>query len=439
MPNVISTDIHDTWMIDASHEEWTVEKTGSISIDGLAISEDAETGNVVFIRGDIHSETTVEGSTAVESDGHRSKFVVADTSLIDTETGFHFEGGSAHLQNAGLIHVTGTAVLLDESSAQFHLKNSGEITGEVAVQLAQLGNVLNRGEGLISGTDTAIMVADGPNLNNNNTITNKGTISAPVAIDSGDNALLLDNYGTIKGSIEMGSGVLQAEFFDGSVFKGQIGSGDFDATITIHSGAQLSSPLSGLDGNTFYTLFGKVSVAIDENEDGGTDAVATTMKRYHLPDNVENLYMGSLRDNEAIPQSGHGVGNSLDNILMGEKNDILEGRGGNDVLMTYGPAIASVCTLIGGAGDDTFVTIIHRDDTWKTSWDVVQDFIEGEDKIAYVKDDDVTSISDLEIKQHGHDTWIGHNHRNLILKDVDASTLTSDDFQFGYQNLYDHL
>lgn len=88
MPNDISTDVNDTWLIDASNQQWTLEDSGSISVDGTAISEDAnERFNDVFIRGDIHSETTVTGSIAAVMAGYHSKIIVYDTSTIDTETG----------------------------------------------------------------------------------------------------------------------------------------------------------------------------------------------------------------------------------------------------------------------------------------------------------------------------------------------------------------
>lgn len=435
MPNVISTDMHDTWIIDASREEWTLNKTGSISVDGIAISESADQiGNRIFIDGDIRSETTVDGSTAVDSAGRRTKFLVADTSVIHTETGFRFGGDRQHMENAGLIHVAGTAVLVEKSSNRFHLKNSGEITGDVTMVLTGFAGIINDSQGLISGTDTAIVASDGHNFGNFNKILNRGTISAPVAIDGGSADFQLYNYGNIKGNIELSSGSLEAEFFGRSVFRGQIEPGDFGARITIHHGARFSSPISGLDGNTHYILLGNVSAAISESKDGGADSVATSMKQYHLPDNVENLYMNSLLTDGHIPNSGHGIGNSLDNIMIGEKNDILEGLGGGDILMSYGPSTTSVCTMIGGAGDDTFVTRVRLGDDWKTSWDVITDFVEGQDKIAFLPFPHVHSIDDLEITQHGKDTWIGHDHKSLILKDFDASTLTSHDFQFDYEN-----
>lgn len=285
---------------------------------------------------------------------------------------------------------------------------------------------MNLRHGLISGTDTAITGTGDAN------VVNKGTISAPVAIDAP--VVSLENHGKITGDIDA-SQVLQAQFFSGTVFKGEIEPGDFGAYITIYGGARLDSPLSGLDGNTSYTLIGKTSAVIDENENGGLDRVITTMKNYVLPDNVEDLDMGNgLYQNSPLPKSGHGIGDSLDNILAGEKNDILEGHAGNDILMHYdGSQAPSVCTFIGGAGDDTFVTYVHRGGTWKNQWDVVEDFVKGKDKIAYLEDHRV-SFSGLDITQHDDDTWIGFNHRDLILKDVDASTLTSDDFQFSYEN-----
>jgi Ca2+-binding RTX toxin-like protein len=90
--------------------------------------------------------------------------------------------------------------------------------------------------------------------------------------------------------------------------------------------------MEGGKGNDTYRVDNRKDCVI-ENRGEGIDTVETTLSRYELGSNVENLtYVGT--------GSFDGEGNRLDNVIKGGSGkDYLDGEGGND-------------TLVGGAGND---------------------------------------------------------------------------------------
>ncbi|WP_298955016.1 VCBS domain-containing protein [uncultured Methylobacterium sp.] len=81
---------------------------------------------------------------------------------------------------------------------------------------------------------------------------------------------------------------------------------------------------------------------VTELPGGGNDTVRTSLTRYTLDANVETLvYIGR--------PTFHGIGNDLDNLILGGRNsDRLEGAGGSD-------------TMVGGTGNDTYTVDDARD------------------------------------------------------------------------------
>jgi Ca2+-binding RTX toxin-like protein len=66
---------------------------------------------------------------------------------------------------------------------------------------------------------------------------------------------------------------------------------------------------------------------------------------------LDNLTLGTISDPFSIDLDLTGYGNSLPNVMIGNRGDnLLDGRGGNDTLVATG----GVDTLIGGAGADRF-------------------------------------------------------------------------------------
>ena len=114
----------------------------------------------------------------------------------------------------------------------------------------------------------------------------------------------------------------------------------------------------GGDGNDIYSVDNRGDCVI-EKADEGIDLVLSSIS-YKLGDNLENLALFDC----AIT----GTGNELRNIIAGNDQDnIINGKGGHD-------------TLLGGGGSDMFVF----DAPDATSWDDINDFESGVDKLAFV-------------------------------------------------------
>ena len=416
MPKTISDAETSPWLINDSPWTWVLESTGSLSVDGTAIVEDkSESGNTVTINGDIHSNTEQQGSVAFASAGSRTAIDVGTTSLIDTETGFVFTGVAQRLSNSGLIHVDGTGV-----TGSLNLTNEGEITGTDGLNVFDTA-IVNQAGALIHGTDTGI-VSHGNGWGLGTTaITNYGTISGDVAAISSDgNILHLNNYGHITGDVDLSGGNDILTFHGSSRMSGQVDAGDGDDWFYIAHGAKFSDSISGGGGNDYYDFTGgRNRVHISEAADGGTDRVYASFS-YTLAENIETLFLFGHR-------SIIGIGNDQDNTIVGAKgHDTLIGMGGDDVLLN---SQGSNFLLIGGAGDDTFAFDRHKS--------TVQDFTDGEDKLAFTDSSGITSFDKATIEQHGDDTWIGYTnhsgfHLRAILDNTDAATLTASDFEFHF-------
>ena len=103
----------------------------------------------------------------------------------------------------------------------------------------------------------------------------------------------------------------------------------------------LGDTMVGGQGDDYYYVYYPHETII-ENAGEGVDNVIATVN-YVLPDNVENLQLFG---------SKYGIGNSLDNILVGNGNalQLLDGRGGNDVLIAS--AKADIFVMEQGGGID---------------------------------------------------------------------------------------
>ena len=113
------------------------------------------------------------------------------------------------------------------------------------------------------------------------------------------------------------------------------------------------------------------------------------------------------------------TGTAVSDVISGlGGNDELNGLGGNDTL-TGG---AGNDTLDGGGGADEFVFASgHGSDT-------IENFVE-EDNINIT--DGSLTFDDIDVQNAGNDataTWVGGT---ITFKDVDHTTITTDDFTFG--------
>ena len=180
---------------------------------------------------------------------------------------------------------------------------------------------------------------------------------------------------------------------------------------TLSGGAGSANVLIGGIGNDIYivAVLGDSTIEIAGQ---GIDEVRTTFSVYGLQANVENL---TYTDNAA---HGAGVGNALDNIIIGGTgNDELFARAGNDTLRG-GAGAAN--TLLGQEGDDLYIVDATGDS-------VIEFANQGTDTVQTALSQFVlrTNVENLTYTGVGSFTGIGADGDNEI------SGGASDDFLSG--------
>jgi Ca2+-binding RTX toxin-like protein len=174
--------------------------------------------------------------------------------------------------------------------------------------------------------------------------------------------------------------------------------------------------MTGGLGDDHYVVDNAGDRTVEQAGQGG-DTVDSTIT-WTLQANTEYLnLLGTAAINGTGTDAGNVLrGNDAANTLSGlGGNDVIDGKGGNDRV----DGGAGDDTLTGGAGADVFVTGQGRD--------VVLDYVDGTDKIAVVGWSAWTSLT-----QQGADTVVTFSSGDsVVLKNVQASTVTSADFQFG--------
>lgn len=251
-------------------------------------------------------------------------------------------------------------------------------------------------DGTISADDTGIFIVGPIESAGLTIITNRGTISAATGIDGGNDALLINNHGTIE-SYEpvFRSAILASNANDTVNNYGTItGNVALDLGNDIYDGrgGTINGIIFGNDGNDkLYAGVGDNELHGDAGNDtliggagedalnggAGTDRVSYTSATSGVAVNLSKpeLNIGdALGDTytsiEELAGSRHAdslSGNSLNNRILGlEGNDFLNGSTGND-------------TLTGGGGNDTFVftTALNA----STNVDTITDFNVVDDRI----------------------------------------------------------
>lgn len=195
--------------------------------------------------------------------------------------------------------------------------------------------------------------------------------------------------------------------------------------------ASFPATLTGLGGNDTY-LLGSSGVAGDyaviEAAGDGVDTVESLMD-YTLDAQVENLILAESRSS-VTPNSVHGTGNELDNLIIGNTGDnVLDGGDGNDVLV--GGLFRSVESffvfgtgsdiLIGGTGDDVLMAdggnVAFPADGSNGAWLFVgggSDFLENPQREA----------DDLFIGGIGNDIYILHSRQQTVAEFANEGTDT---------------
>lgn len=159
----------------------------------------------------------------------------------------------------------------------------------------------------------------------------------------------------------------------------------------------------------------------------------------------DTIYAGAGDD-----RMGGGYGNDLiyagagdDVVGAGEMDDIVYGEAGNDLLNTA----TGNDTIFGGTGDDRINAGDGNDrmsggtgsDTFvfntfnRGERDVITDFEIGIDtlRMAYISGGtEAVKLSRLDIRQWGEDTVISWKGHQIVLEDITATDLTTQDFLF---------
>jgi Ca2+-binding RTX toxin-like protein len=201
------------------------------------------------------------------------------------------------------------------------------------------------------------------------------------------------------------------------------GNGGDDVFRVAGTGCKYNEGCDTYDGGTGQDTI----VAVGRNVDiglktfsatNGIDVIdfsGVTGKARIVGDSTDNLFDFSavaIKGNASIDAGG---GN--DTLLGSAGNDSLLGNWGNDTL--NGGAGAD--RLSGGSGTDTFA--------FGTDWgqDTVTDFRHGVDKLDF-KGAGVVDLAALSISQLGGDTVIAFDGDQVVLQNVQMTSLTASDY-----------
>lgn len=362
-----------------------------------------QSGNTFKILGSVIALPTgpSPGVAALVTNGANSTVEIGKTGLLSGALGIFAFGADTEITNAGTILATtsgsgGVGIDINSFGNSATISNSGTVSGRIGILLLTSdAEITNEKGGRIIGHEVGVQM-DSTGVGNS--LTNFGTIMAvdpdDFAIQGGDDGDKVVNKGTILGKIDLGDG---------------------DDTFDFRGGL-LDSVVAGGEGDdTLITK--KASVVLSEQADDGIDTVKSTVG-YTLGDNVEQLILLGKKTASATGNTGDNVitGNTGRNLLVGlEGEDQLSGGKGTD-------------TLVGGADADTFIL------TKGGAKDTVTDFIDGED---FIRVDGYSNFNGPEdvaahVKDKGDDVWIVMSRKDiLILRDVDATLITGDDFVFN--------
>ncbi len=233
---------------------------------------------------------------------------------------------------------------VDTTLASYTLSGNVEnLVGDLDTGQTLTGNGGDNGIEAGNGNDTIDGAAG------DDTMTGRGGDDIYVVDSAGDS--VVENAGEGTDTIRTGLGdysiaaLAEVENLTGTASTGQSLTGNSGANvITAGSGDDFldgnggADTLIGGDGDDAYAI-DNAGVTVTEQEDEGTDTIATTLHSFSLAamDNVENL-------EGSFSTVGYDfTGNGLDNVIRGNAgNDTIDGGAGAD-------------TMFGGQGDDVYV------------------------------------------------------------------------------------
>lgn len=433
---------NDTYIVDSTFDVITEAVNGGVDTVRTALSTWTLTGtleNLVFtgtgnaagtgnalansLTGNVGTDTLIAGAGNDTLDGRSGHDKLNGGSGDDIITG----GAGNDTMTGDIGNDVFTFSALDGGGADFitdfkHLQDKLDLSGLGITSLADaLAHTLVNTQGnlvITLGTETITLQGIKSGILTADDFIFASAVD-PLATPMPD-ATLLTPTGT--------AGITLADTsLTGSVVKGTAGNDVL--------GGNAADTLSGGLGHDVYVVT-EAGTSVTEIAGGGIDTVRTTLSAYTLGGNVENLVFtgaGSFR----------GVGNGLDNILVGGNghdslvggagndtlyaaggNDRLNGGAGNDVLIA-GPGAE---TMTGDLGADTFLfTAVRGGGTA-----LITDFHVGEDHLD-LKGLGLHSMADVtaatSVNSSGFAVIAAHGE-TVTLQGVKVADLHAGDFIF---------
>ncbi|MDB5551543.1 MAG: hemolysin-type calcium-binding repeat family protein [Rhizobium sp.] len=347
----------------------------------ISVTPDA-TGSKLAIAGNVSSDAYGIVSWAGEAE-----IMIKSRGVVDAETGVQLGGTDQWLFNYGSITSDLYGVVVEGSATD--VVNEGRISASIGVSVLGDVNLVNGSHGRIVAQDAGVLVAG--SASSSAQLLNRGSIVCDkYAVIGGSSNDIVTNRGRIVGDIDLGGG---QDLFDGR-----------RGTVT--------GTVKGNDGDDRYVI-DDARIGIMEYHDGGADVVVTSVN-YHLPANLENLFLSGRKN-----LVGHGndddnavAGNKGDNVLFGHEGvNILLGFGGND-------------RLVGGSQQDTFVFASGY------GRDTIENFQDGVDLITatyWYEFEDLADMLDHARDVKG-DVVISHGRDRLIIENISTTQLDATDF-----------